>query len=151
MRVAIKGRLGEHVRTKRHGEMKTRFAEMICFLSITLVVPVGLANAQTNKFNGTYAGLQKLTEDGSVTNYSQCLKGPFKRNLVVKDGTVTYTYNPTYQGQVVGTVSADGDVAAAASEPSGGVSLSGKIQGDDFTGEVWSVICTYSLELKRVP
>ena len=107
--------------------------------------------AQAAQYDGVYAGSQTLTEGGSAPNYSQCLRGPFKRRLVVKDGAATYTYNPTYQGQVTGTVNADGDVSATAAEPSGGVGLSGKIAGDAFTGEVWSLYCTYSLELKRVP
>jgi hypothetical protein len=31
------------------------------------------------------------------------------------------------------------------------VALVGKIAGDQFSGKVWSIICTYSLDLKRVP
>jgi hypothetical protein len=111
---------------------------------------VPLAAAQTTQFDGTYAGTQTLSENGSVANYSECLKGPFKRKLVVKDGAAIYTFNPTYQGQVTGTVNADGDVSGSASDPSGGEALSGRIAGDDFTGEVWSLYCTYSLQLKRV-
>jgi hypothetical protein len=109
------------------------------------------ALAQATKYDGTYLGSQTLTEKGSDNNYSQCLRGPFKRRLVVKDGVAAYTYNPTYQGRVTGTVSADGDVSGSTSEPTGGVVLAGKIQGDDFTGEVWSLYCTYSLQLKRAP
>ena len=109
------------------------------------------AAAQPSQYDGVYAGTQTLTERGPVANYSQCLKGPFKRKLVVRDGTATYTFNPTYQGQVTGTVSPDGGISGSAPEPSGGVALSGKIEGDVFTGEVWSLYCTYSLELKRLP
>jgi len=120
-------------------------------LTIVSLSSVTTAAAQPARYDGVYAGSQILTDKGPSPNYSQCLPGPFKRHLVVKDGVATYTYNPTYQGQVTGTVGADGDVSASASEPTGGVSLSGKIQGDDFTGEVWSLYCTYSLTLKRVP
>ena len=111
----------------------------------------GAAQAQTSQFNGVYSGTQTLTEKSSDLNYSKCLRGPFKRKLTVKDGTVAYTFNPTSQAGVTGTVSSDGDVTASASEPSGGAHLSGKIEGDNFTGEIWSLYCTYSLELKRTP
>ncbi len=126
---------------------------MIAFFigGVSVVADTRPAAAQVVKYDGTYVGLQTLTEDSAGNqNYSKCLKGPFKRRLVVKDGAVTYTYNPTYQGTVTGSVSADGDVTASASPPSGGVSLSGKIEGDDFTGKILSVICTYSLRLRRV-
>ncbi|HXO02546.1 MAG TPA: hypothetical protein VN900_10850 [Stellaceae bacterium] len=129
---------------------KIQFVAMFCFLSITAVTLGKSAHAQTGKFDGIYAGSQTLTDSGPVTNYSQCLRGPFKRKLVVKDGIATYTFNPTYQGRVIGTINADGDVSGAAREPSGGVSLSGKIAGGAFTGEVWSLYCTYTLQLKRV-
>jgi hypothetical protein len=111
----------------------------------------GHAQAQLGKFDGTYAGLQTLSDDGAEHNYSKCLHGPFRRKLVVKDGTVVYVYNPTSQASVTGKVTADGDVAAEGSAPSGGTSLSGRIEGDAFSGEVWSLYCTYSLQLKRVP
>jgi hypothetical protein len=114
------------------------------------ISPIHVASAQPANYDGVYAGSQTLTENGSVTNYSKCLRGPFKRQLVVKEGAFTYTYNPTYQGQIAGTVSAEGDVAAAPSSQTEGVSLSGRIQGDSLTGEVWSLYCTYTLELKRV-
>jgi hypothetical protein len=109
------------------------------------------ATAQSTKYDGIYAGTQTLTDKSSDDNYSGCLKGPFKRKLVVKGGAVSYVYNPSYQGTVTGTVNADGDVSGTASTPGGGASLSGRIEGDVFTGEVWSVICTYALEMKRVP
>ncbi len=131
------------MKTVRYGRIKIAVAIVFCFASIVAMTahPV---QAQTEKFDGTYAGTETLTEHGPVTNYSQCLKGPFKRRLVVKAGTATYTFNPTYQGQVVGTVNADGDVSGSTSEPTGGVAISGKIEGDAFTGEVWSLYCTYS-------
>jgi len=143
--------LEENVKTERYAGVKVHLAVMFCFGSIAAVMPATAARAQTKEFDGTYAGLQTLTEHGPVTGYSQCLKGPFKRRLVVKGGAATYIFNPTYQGQVTATVSANGDVSGSASEPSGGVAISGKIQGDDFTGEIWSLYCTYSLKLKRVP
>jgi len=107
--------------------------------------------AQSDKYDGIYIGLQTLSEAPPGGNWAKCLRGPFKRRLVIKSGTAVYTYNPTYQGQVIGTVSADGDVVASASTSSGGLSLAGKINGDDFTGEVWSLICTYSVQLRRSP
>ena len=108
--------------------------------------------AQPAKYDGVYAGLQTLTEKSSANNYSKCLKGPFKRKLVIKDGTATYVFNPTYQGQVTGSVGEGGDVAATdPAATGGGVSLAGKIQGDEFAGEIWSLYCTYSLQLTRVP
>ena len=128
------------------------------YLKICLIItafsisisPINFALAQSKKHDGIYAGSQTLAENGSVANYSKCLPGPFKRKLVVKDGAFTYTYNPTYQGQIAGTVNADGDLAAGASSQTEGVSLSGRIQGDDLTGEVWSLYCTYAIALKRV-
>lgn len=51
---------------------------------------------------------------------------------------------------MTGTVSADGGVSGTVSTTGGGVSLSGRIQGNEFTGEVWSIICTYTLQMKRV-
>jgi hypothetical protein len=111
----------------------------------------GEAGAQTSQFNGVYTGMQTLTENSSDLNYSHCLRGPFKRKLIVQDGSVSYTFNPTSQAGVTGTVSSAGDVVASASEPGGGARLSGKIAGNDFTGEIWSIYCTYSLELKRAP
>lgn len=112
---------------------------------------IGRALAQTTQFDGTYAGTQTLTGDPADHNYSKCLKGPFKRKMVVKDGKAVYTYNPTYDGQVPGIVDPDGNVSGSAETSSGGVALSGKIQGDAFTGKVWSIICAYTLDLKRTP
>lgn len=102
-------------------------------------------------YDGTYAGTQTLAENSPVANYAKCLRGPFKRKLVVKDGAVSYMYNPTYKGTVTGTITPTGDVSGVEKTPAGGVSLSGRIDGDTFTGEVWSLYCTYTLQLKRVP
>src|SRR5258708_7664087 len=124
---------------------------MFGVLCIASVTQMNFALAQSAKYDGVYAGSQTLTEGSSDNNYSKCLKGPFKRKLVVKDGTVAYVYNPTYQGQVAGTVSEGGEVAATDPAATGGVSLAGTIQGDEFIGEVWSLYCTYSLRLKRLP
>ena len=124
---------------------------MLIAAGIILTANINYASAQSSKYDGVYAGVQTLTDKPSDLNYSQCLHGPFKRKLIVKDGTVTYTYNPTSQAQVTGTVSADGDVTASESNATGGVNLSARIQGDELTGEVWSVYCTYSLQLKRMP
>jgi hypothetical protein len=135
----------------RFGGMERRFAAAVCVIAIAWASHATSAEAQNNKFDGIYVGLQTLTEKPAGGNYSQCLKGPFKRQLVVKAGTASYTYNPTYQGQVAATVSADGDVRGSSSEPTGGVGLAGKIDGDNFTGEVWSLYCTYSVDLKRAP
>jgi hypothetical protein len=122
-----------------------------CLLGIMQMTCMSSARADAGQFDGVYAGTQTLTETSSVINYSQCLKGPFKRKLVVKDGRATYVFNPTYQGLVTGIVDADGDVSGNAAEPAGGVDLSGRIEGGAFTGEIWSLYCTYSLQLKRVP
>ena len=130
---------------------KLRLIAAFCLLGITQITDMNSARADAGRFDGVYAGTQTLTENSSVINYSQCLKGPFKRKLVVKGGMATYVFNPTYQGLVTGVVDTDGDVSANAAEPSGGVSLSGRIEGDAFTGEIWSLYCTYSLQLKRVP
>ena len=118
---------------------------------IASIVAAGSADAQLAQFNGVYAGTQTLTTDPGDHNYSQCLKGPFKRKMTVTDGKIVYTYNPTYDGEVQGIVSADGNVSGSVETSSGGVALVGKIQGDAFTGKVWSIICTYALDLKRVP
>jgi hypothetical protein len=136
------------MRTDRHALRKMRgyLAIMICVGGTSIA---NVALAQSANYNGTYAGLQTLTENVAFPNYSKCLRGPFKRKLVVTDGTITYAYNPKYHREVTGTVSVDGDVSAYLPTPDGGVKLAGKIQGDDFTGEVWSVLCTYSLELRR--
>ena len=137
----------------RFGGIEKRFAAVVCVIGIaSAALVVTPAEAQDSKFDGTYVGLQTLKEKPAAGgNYAQCLKGPFKRQLVVKAGTASYTFNPTYQGQVAGTVSADGDVRGSSSEPTGGVGLAGKIDGDTFTGEVWSLYCTYSVDLKRTP
>jgi len=114
-----------------------------------LACATGTAAAQS-PYDGIYAGSQKLSDGGSAPNYSQCLKGPFKRRMVVKDSVATYTFNPTYQGQVSGSVTADGDVSGSSPQPAGGVALSGRITGDGFSGQVWSLYCTYDVDLKRV-
>jgi hypothetical protein len=122
-----------------------------CFAIVGMLALHGVpAHAQSAQYDGVYAGTQTLSESGPVANYSQCLKGPFKRHMVVKDGIVTYTFNPTYNGQVTGPVSADGDVSASAPNPAGGVVLTGKIAGEGFSGEVFSLYCTYAVELKRL-
>jgi len=123
----------------------------LALFSIGQVIFQNEAHADAGQFNGVYAGTQTLTENSSVINYSKCLKGPFKRKLVVQDGTFTYVFNPTYQGTVTGTVDAEGDVSGNTAEPAGGVNLSGKVDGDSFTGEIWSLYCTYTLNLKRAP
>jgi len=128
-----------------------RLAALFLSFGVASLTGTKSAEAQTVQYDGVYAGMQTLTEGGSVHNYSECLKGPFKRSLFVKNGAVTYLYNPTTNMEVIGTVSPAGDISASASTPAGGVSLSGKIQGDQFTGEIWSLYCTYSLELKRTP
>lgn len=137
--------------------MSKNFRWMTCalarFAMVVLLPSLGglPANAQSASYDGVYAGTQTLSEGGPVANYSRCLKGPFKRRMVVKDGTVTYTFNPTYNGQVSGPVNAAGEVSGSAPEPAGGVVLTGKIAGDAFSGEVWSLYCTYAVELRRLP
>jgi hypothetical protein len=128
-----------------------RLTALLGSLGIASVLGVNTASAQTAQYDGVYKGTQTLTDDPNDHNYSKCLKGPFKRQMVVKDGAATYTYNPTYQGQVVGTVAADGTITGSEETSAGGVALVGKIDGDQFTGKVWSIICTYALDLKRVP
>lgn len=128
-----------------------RLAAMLGSFGVASVLGVKCAVAQTAQYDGVYKGTQTLTADPNDHNYSKCLKGPFKRNLVVKGGAATYTYNPTYQGQVIGTVAEDGTVTGSEPTSAGGVALVGKIEGDQFTGKVWSIICTYTLDLKRVP
>jgi hypothetical protein len=120
----------------------------VIIICTTSIINISSAMAQTTTYDGIYAGLQTLSEN-APDNYSKCLHGPFKRKLIINNGTVKYTYNPTYQGQVTGSVDADGDVTADESTSNGGIKLSGKIQGDDFTGEIWGSFCTYSLQLKR--
>jgi hypothetical protein len=118
--------------------------------AVLLALAAGSADAQSAQYDGIYTGSQKLSDGGPVANYSQCLRGPFKRRMVVKDSVATYTFNPTYQGQVRGSVTADGDVSGSSPEPAGGVALSGRIVGDGFSGQVWSLYCTYDVELKRL-
>jgi hypothetical protein len=120
-------------------------------LGVASVATLNFAAAQTAQFDGTYTGTQTLTTDPDDHNYAQCLKGPFKRKMVIKDGAATYTYNPGYDGEVPGKVDAEGNVNGSIETSSGGVALFGKVQGGAFSGKVWSVICTYSLDLKRVP
>jgi hypothetical protein len=131
--------------------MKFRSAIAVGLSCVVQIIYQSEALADASQFDGVYAGTQTLLENSSVNNYSKCLKGPFKRKLVVKHDTVTYVFNPTYQGTATGTVDADGKVSGNAKEPAGGVNLSGKIDGDAFTGEIRSLYCTYSLDLKRTP
>jgi hypothetical protein len=128
-----------------------RLSVFLCSFGMACGLGVNSAAAQTGLFDGTYAGTQTLTTDPDDHNYAQCLKGPFKRKMVIGNGAVTYTYNPSYDGQVTAEVDADGTVTGSVETSSGGVALFGKIQGDQFTGKVWSIICTYTLDLKRVP
>jgi hypothetical protein len=128
-----------------------RLAAMPGSLGIAFVLGMGVAAAQTTQFDGVYKGTQTLTDDPADHNYAKCLKGPFKRKMEIKDGKAVYTYNPSYDGQVPGVVSADGSVSGSVETSSGGVALVGKIAGDQFSGKVWSIICTYSLDLKRAP
>ena len=145
-------RLGTSVRISRdNGSRIWRsgiWAAAFCVVGVA--APPGFA-AEPASYDGVYAGTQVLSERSSDQNYAQCLKGPFKRKLVIKGGEATYVYNPTYQGAATGKVSPDGDVSATDSAATGGVSLSGKIAGDAFTGEVWSLYCTYSVTLRRTP
>lgn len=128
-----------------------RAAALLCATGIVSAMASGSASAQLAQYNGVYAGTETLTTDPADHNYSQCLKGPFKRKMTVTDGKAVFTYNPGYNGQVSGIVSADGDVSGSVETSSGGVALVGKIQGDAFTGKVWSIICAYTLDLKRLP
>jgi len=124
-------------------------AIVVFAVGLNSTADMAAALAQGAKYDGSYTGTQTLTQNDEVKNYSKCLSGPFKRTLVVKGGTVSFVYNPTSAAAVLGTVAADGEVSAYESTPQGGVKLTGKIQGDDFTGKIWSAICTYSLQLKR--
>jgi hypothetical protein len=128
-----------------------RLAAMCLSLGVGCVLGINFAAAQNTQYDGVYAGSQTLTSDPADHNYAKCLKGPFKRKMVIKDGKAVYTYNPSYDGEVPGIVDADGNVAGSVETSSGGVALIGKIQGDQFTGKVWSIICDYALDLKRVP
>ena len=139
------------MRAERNLGGAVRLVAMLGLLAIAFGLGMNSAAAQTAQYDGVYKGTQTLTDDPNDHNYSQCLKGPFKRQMVVKNGAATYTYNPTYQGQVVGTVAADGTITGSEETSAGGVALLGKIEGDQFTGKVWSIICTYKLDLKRVP
>jgi hypothetical protein len=139
------------MRTRRNLRQVVRLAAMSLSFGVASVLIANLAVAQNAQYDGTYAGTQTLTSDPADHNYAQCLKGPFKRKMVIKDGKAAYTYNPSYDGEVPGIVDADGNVSGSIETSSGGVALFGKIQGDAFSGKVWSIICTYSLDLKRVP
>src|ERR1700735_3587969 len=75
--------------------------------------------AQSAKYDGVYSGTQTLTSSPPGGNYSKCLQGPFKRQLLVKNDAVTYVYNPTYKGKVAGTVDEDGSVSASAPDDGG--------------------------------
>jgi hypothetical protein len=142
---------GRDMRAGRNLRGAVRLAVLLGSLGIAAALGVIGAAAQTAQYDGVYKGTQTLTDDPNDHNYSKCLKGPFKRQLVIKDGTATYTYNPTYQGQVIGKISETGDVTGSEETSAGGVALFGKVEGDRFTGKVWSIICTYALDLKRVP
>jgi hypothetical protein len=144
-------RLGKNVRIGKGKRSATIAAAALLAAGVAALPAAGAAAAEPANYDGAYAGTQSLSERSSDQNYSKCLKGPFKRKLVVKGGEATYIYNPTYQGAVTGKVSADGDVSASDPSATGGVSLAGKIEGDAFTGEVWSVYCTYSVKLRRMP
>jgi hypothetical protein len=124
-------------------------AIVVFAVGLSSTVDMNSALAQSAKYDGNYTGTQTLVQNEEVKNYSKCLGGPFKRTLIIKGGTAAFIYNPTSSAEVLGTVGADGEVSAAESNPQGGVRLTGQIQGDDFTGKIWSVICTYSLQLKR--
>jgi len=139
------------MRVGRNLRGAVQLAALLGSLGITATLGIAGAAAQTGQYDGVYKGTQTLTDDPNDHNYSKCLKGPFKRQLVVTDGSATYTYNPTYQGQVIGIVAANGEVTGSEPTSAGGVALVGKIEGDRFTGKVWSIICTYNLDLKRVP
>jgi hypothetical protein len=136
---------------KRNVGGAVRQAAMLGSLGIASVVGMGIAAAQTAQFDGVYKGTQTLTDDPADHNYAKCLKGPFKRKMEIKDGKAVYTYNPSYDGTVPGTVDADGNISGSVETSSGGVALFGKIEGNQFSGKVWSIICTYSLDLKRAP
>lgn len=139
------------MRSDRYAMRQRAGCVAIAVFAVGLKSTVDMAEAlaQGAQYDGSYTGTQTLAQNDEVKNYSKCLSGPFKRTLVVKGGTVKFVYNPTSSAAVLGTVGADGEVSAYESTPQGGVKLTGRIQGDDFTGEIWSAICTYSLQLKR--
>lgn len=139
------------MRAGRNLRGAVRLAALLGWAGIAATQGITGAAAQIAQYDGVYKGTQTLTDDPNDHNYSQCLKGPFKRQMVVKDGAATYTYNPTYQGQVIGIVAANGEVTGSEPTSAGGVALVGKIEGDRFTGKVWSIICTYAVDLQRVP
>jgi hypothetical protein len=139
------------VRAERFFAPTRRVRAAIIVCAGALLATGDAALAQPVNYDGTYAGSQTLMENSAIGNYPNCLRGPFKRRMIVKDSTVSYTYNPTYQGAVTGTVTPGGEVTGYVATPEGGVRLTGKIAGDAFTGEVRSVICSYSLQLNRTP
>ena len=116
----------------------------VLFLAVSMPVL-----AQTAQYDGDYVGMQTLVRDAN--NYRVCEGGPFQRVLHVRNGAVTYTYDPTFYKDLTGTVGADGTVTAFVPTANGGAKLEGKITGSDFVGKVGSAVCNFTLQLRKNP
>lgn len=97
-------------------------------------------------FDGDYVGTIVLTR----TNGNCGGTGPFPKSVRITHNKWAFTYNRTNRELISGTVNPDGTVSGFGTSSSGGNSLKGRIQGSEFTGEVGSAYCTYSLQLKKL-
>jgi hypothetical protein len=108
--------------------------------------PVVVAPQSPTKpnYDGEYEGTETL-----LPNMPSWCGGPFHRTLTIRSGQFSFTYNRTNFEKVTGVVDSQGAVSGFGTSASGGNKMTGKIQGDEFTGTIGSYICTYSLQMKK--
>jgi len=93
-------------------------------------------------FDGDYIGTMSF-----VRGETKCTTSPFEKAIRVENGKWVLAYNDS--GTVIGTINSDGSTTGSGTSPSNGFTLTGRISGSNFTAQVSSSYCTYSLQLKK--
>jgi hypothetical protein len=99
-------------------------------------------------FDGDYVGTITLLPSSQNNNCGGA--GPFQRTVRISNNRWVFSFNPTRNESISGTVNLDGSTSGFGASNSGGNALKGRIQGTEFTGEVGSGYCAYSLQLKKL-
>ena len=124
--------------------------------------PAGAASPapETNQFDGNYRGTFTLT--AAPTRFmggGNCDESKIEQVMSVSGSQVYLDRKSVFSGAPLllsGTISADGSVAAAGTTPdatSPGLSvfyaLTGKIENNEFTGQLGNRSCNYRVKMKR--
>lgn len=96
-----------------------------------------------NRFDGRYTGVGTLT----YSRGSACGPQTLNRSVTVVNGNATFIIDGNRGSSATGAIQADGTVTMTSTQEA--TSVSGRFQGNAFTGEMRATTCHRTLELRR--